>query len=225
MAIPLVHPFLRHEMQHGNDGQHRRGNGNLILRPVKHRVDTGIVGGEDRPHVARTPVQTHGRGDGRRRRQAADTQADQNREGRDHQQHGQPRGAVDRQAEEHAEHPGAGHDDVGRAQGQQRTDGQLDQRPAGTDLVHVAGKTADGHDVEAQPGRPRTQGFFDEFKGIEENQPGTFLGRKNGAQPQSHGGEHQHHAGKEQNGLRLVTLHDQPASPEGDDQCNDDTHV
>ena len=213
VAVSLIHVFLGEVVSHCNERNDYASDGDLEGVPVYHRVEAGDFRCEDGAGVRGAPVQAQGRGDGRGSGNTRYAESDQDREHGHHEEHRQARGTIDGQAQEHAQHPAGAHDDVRRFQKHQRTDGEGNQRIAGADLIHVARKAADGHDVQAQTGHAVREKCTDELEEVEAPHAGGLARWHDGAPLHDHGAGEKDRAGDEEYSLGFVFLQNQPGRP------------
>ena len=219
MAVSLIHDFLCEIVNDSDDGDDKAGDRNLVGVPVYDRIQAADFRGKDRAGIRRAPVKAERGGNGGCGGDAGYTECHEDREHGHHEKHGQTGGTVDGQTEEHAQNPAGAHDDVRRFQFQERGDGEIDQRIAGADLVHEAGESSDGHDVEPEAGHAVGKKRTDEFKQIKPHKSGAFAFRQNGTVSHDDRTGQQDAAGHEEYGLRLVALDDEPAGPYRDESC------
>lgn len=219
MAVSLIHDLLCEIMNNGHNGNDEACDRNLVGMPVHDRIQAADFRGKDRAGVRRAPVKAERGGNGGGGCNTGYAECHEDREHGHHEEHGQTGGTVDGQTEEHAQYPAGAHDDIGRFQFQKRGDGEIDQCIAGADLVHEAGKSADGHDIEPEAGHAVGKEGADELKQIKSHKSGAFAFRQNGTVSHDDRTGQQDAAGHEEYGLRLVALDDEPAGPYRDESC------
>ena len=220
VSIAFIHDFLREVVGDSDTGDDSAGDRDLEGVPVDDGVEACDLSGKDGAGVGWAPVQAERGRDGCGRGNAGDAECDEDREHGHHEEHGQAGGAIDGQPQEHAEYPAGAHDDVGRFQKHQRADGEGNQRIARADLIHIARKAADGHDVQTETGEAVCKKSADELKNIEAPHACALSGGEDRTPAHDHGAREQQAASYEKDGLWLVLLQNEPSRPY-DNECSE----